>query len=395
MQLAKRSNITPSLTLAMNAKAKQMKAQGIDVISFAAGEPDFHTPDHVKEAGKKAIDDNKTYYTPDSGIPELKNAVAAKLRRDNGLEYTPEQVVINSGAKHSVFNVLSVLVDEGDEVIVPAPYWVSYSEMIAILGGKPVFIPTTEKTGFKISPADLQKAFSGRTKALIINSPNNPTGAVCGREELFACAELLERKDMFVISDEVYEKLVYDGRSHVSIATYSEKLRAKTVVVNGVSKAYSMTGWRIGYCAGPKAVIDAIAKLQGHTCGNPASISQYASLAALEQDAGFLDGWVKEFKKRRDYIVRELNGMEGVSCTSPEGAFYVFPNVSRTYGKTFQGTAVKDSMDMAQYLLEKGRIAVVPGKAFGADDYVRISFATSMDNIVEGMKRLKECLAAR
>jgi aspartate aminotransferase len=395
MQLAKRSNITPSLTLAMNAKAKQMKSQGIDVISFAAGEPDFPTPQNVKDAGKRAIDENKTYYTPDSGIPELKKAVAAKLLKENNLEYLPEEVVINSGAKHSVFNALSVLVDEGDEVLIPTPYWVSYSEMVTILGGRPVFIPTEEKTGFKVSPPDLEKAMSGRAKVLILNSPNNPTGAVYGKEELYACAEMLEDRDIFVISDEVYEKIVYDGNAHVSIATYSEKLKKKTVVVNGVSKAFSMTGWRIGYCAGPKPVIDAVGKLQGHTCGNPASISQYASLAALQQDAGFMAGWVREFKKRRDAIVRELNSIDGVSCTSPEGAFYVFPNVSRLFGKTFHGTTVKDSMEMADYLLEQGRIAVVPGTAFGADDYIRISFATSMENIAEGLKRLKESLRRR
>jgi aspartate aminotransferase len=392
MQLAKRSNIAPSLTLAMNAKAKQMKAQGIDVISFAAGEPDFHTPHNVKEAGKKAIDENKTYYTPDSGIPELKKAVAAKLGRENGLDYSPEEIVINSGAKHSVFNALSVLVDEGDEVLIPSPYWVSYSEMVTILGGRPVFIPSTEKTGFKIHPSDLEKAMSGRVKVIILNSPNNPTGAVFSRDELFACAKVLEDMDIFVISDEVYEKIVYEGNVHVSIATFSEKLKKKTVVVNGMSKAFSMTGWRIGYCAGPKQVIEAIAKLQGHTCGNPVSISQYASLAALGQDTNFMTDWVKEFKKRRDVIVGELNGIDGVSCLKPEGAFYVFPNMSRLFGKTFHGTKVEDSMEMANYLLERGRIAVVPGRAFGADNHIRISFATSMANIAEGLKRLKESL---
>jgi aspartate aminotransferase len=236
---------------------------------------------------------------------------------------------------------------------------------------------------------------SGRVKVLILNSPNNPTGAVYGGEELFACAKAIEDRDIFVISDEIYEKILYDGNVHVSIATYSEKLKKKTVVVNGMSKAFSMTGWRIGYCAGPKQVIDAIAKLQGHTCGNPTSISQYASLAALGQDTSFLTDWVKEFKKRRDFIVGELNGMEGVSCSNPGGAFYVFPNVNRLFGKTFQGTTVKNSMEMAEYLLERGRIAVVPGKAFGADNYIRISFATSMENIVEGMKRLKASLRAR
>ena len=392
MKLAKRSDITASLTLAINAKAKQLKAQGIDVISFAAGEPDFPTPMHIKEAGKKAIDDNKTYYTPDSGIMELKKAVSDKLRKENGLDYTVEEIIINSGAKHSVFNVLAVLVDEGDEVIIPSPYWVSYSEMVTILGGKPVFIPTSEKSRFKITPEDLERAMSGKSKVLILNSPNNPTGAVFSRDELFSLAKVLEGRDIAVISDEIYEKIIYEGNLHVSIATYSDKIKQKTIVVNGVSKAFSMTGWRIGYCAGPKEVIGAVAKLQGHTCGNPTSISQYASLAALQQDTSFLKDWVGEFKKRKDAIVRGLNAVEGVSCTDPQGAFYVFPKVSRLYGKTFRGVTLNGSMDLAGYLLDHGRIAVVPGKAFGADEYVRISFATSMENVLEGIKRFTEAL---
>ena len=392
MKLAKRSDITASLTLAINAKAKQLKAQGIDVISFAAGEPDFPTPMHIKEAGKKAIDDNKTYYTPDSGIMELKKAVSDKLRKENGLDYTVEEIIINSGAKHSVFNVLAVLVDEGDEVIIPSPYWVSYSEMVTILGGKPVFIPTSEKSRFKITPEDLERAMSGKSKVLILNSPNNPTGAVFSRDELFSLARVLEGRDIAVISDEIYEKIIYEGNLHVSIATYSDKIKQKTIVVNGVSKAFSMTGWRIGYCAGPKEVIGAVAKLQGHSCGNPTSISQYASLAALQQDTSFLKDWVGEFKKRKDAIVRGLNEVEGVSCTDPQGAFYVFPKVSRLYGKTFRGVTLNGSMDLAGYLLDHGRIAVVPGKAFGADEYVRISFATSMENVLEGIKRFTEAL---
>jgi aspartate aminotransferase len=392
MKLAKRSNIAASLTLAMNAKAKQLQAQGIDVISFAAGEPDFPTPMHIKEAGKKAIDGNKTYYTADSGIVELKKAVSDKLRKENGLDYTVEEIIINSGAKHSVFNVLAVLVDEGDEVIIPSPYWVSYSEMVTILGGKPVFIPTSEKSRFKITPKDLERAMSGKSKVLILNSPNNPTGAVFSREELFSLAKVLEDRDIAVISDEIYEKIIYEGNLHVSIATYSDKIKQKTIVVNGVSKAFSMTGWRIGYCAGPKEVIGAVAKLQGHSCGNPTSISQYASLAALQQDTSFLKDWVGEFKKRKDAIVRGLNTVEGVSCTDPQGAFYVFPKVSRLYGKTFRGVTLNGSMDLAGYLLDHGRIAVVPGKAFGADEYIRISFATSMENVLEGIKRFTEAL---
>jgi aspartate aminotransferase len=392
MKLAERSNIDVSLTLAMNAKAKQMKAEGIDVISFAAGEPDFNTPQHIKESGKRAIDENLTYYTPASGIPELKRAVADKLLRENGLEYDPANISINSGAKHSVFNVLSVIVDPGDEVVVPSPYWVSYSEMVRILGGRPVFIPTTEDTGFKITPEDLDRVISKRTRAILLNSPNNPTGAVYSREELFGLAKRLENEDMVIVSDEIYEKIIYDGNVHVSIASYSRKLKEKTVVVNGVSKAFSMTGWRIGYAAGPKQIIEAVNRLQGHTTGNPASISQYASLEAISGDTGFIADWVKEFRDRRDYIVKELNGIGGITCSTPQGAFYVFPNISGLLSQTIGGRKMSDSIDLADCLLMQGRISVVPGKAFGTDSYIRISFATSMENIVEGMKRLKSAL---
>jgi len=390
MKLAKRINIAPSLTMAMSTKAKEMRAQGIDVISFAAGEPDFFTPQHIKDAGIKAINENKTYYTPVSGIIELKEKVSQKLKKENGLSYNTDEITINSGAKHSVFNVLAVLVEEGDEVILISPYWVSYSEMVRILGGKITVLPTTEETGFKISPADLNKVISRRTNVLLLNSPNNPTGAVYSREELFALAEYLEDKNIIIISDEIYEKIVYDDNTHISIASYSEKVKEKTVVINGVSKAFSMTGWRIGYAAGPKDIIGAVNKLQGHTSGNPSSISQWATLAALEKDNSFLNDWLAEFKKRKDYIVRELNGMDDISCRDPEGAFYVFPNVSRLFGKTLHEYPINNSVDLANYLLEYGKIAVVPGRAFGAENYIRFSFATSMENITRGIKRFKD-----
>lgn len=393
MKLARRSNIAPSLTLAMNTKAKQMRAQGLDVISFAAGEPDFHTPDHIKDAGKKAIDGDKTYYTPVSGIVELKEQVLRKLEGENGLHYEMDQVSINSGAKHSVFNVLFVLVEGGDEVIIPAPYWVSYSEMVRICGGTPVFVETTEGSGFKLKPEQLKKVISRKTKAFLLNSPCNPTGAVYTWDELFSLAELLEDQDIIVISDEIYEKILYDDNRHASIAAYSEKLKNKTVVINGMSKAYSMTGWRIGYAAGPKEIIGAVNKLQGHTAGNPTSISQWASVKALDEGTAFVRSWVDEFTKRRDYIVSELNSIDGMSCTTPGGAFYVFPNIKELLGRSFGGKQIENSVEFAHYLLEEGLIAVVPGQAFGAEGYMRISFATSMDNIIEGMKRLKGALA--
>jgi len=392
MRLSKRCNISPSLTLAMNTRAKSMKAQGINVLSFAAGEPDFYTPIHVKEAGKKAIDENKTYYTPASGIIELKKAIIKKFEKDNDLSYTVDEVTVNSGAKHTVFNALWVLVEERDEVIIPAPYWVSYSEMVKICGGTPVFINTTEKTGFKITPFDLEKVITKKTKVLLLNYPCNPTGAVYSKNELFKMAEFIEDKDIIIIADEIYEKILYDGLKHVSIATYSEKIKGKSVIVNGVSKAFSMTGWRIGYAAGPKAIIAAINKIQGHTTGNPSSISQWASFAGLTNDTSFISGWVEEFKKRRDYIVDKLNDIKGFSCLKPHGAFYVFPGVKECFGKVLNGYKINDSVDLANYLLEYGKIAVVPGKAFGADSYIRISFATSMENIVEGVERLKNAI---
>jgi len=392
MKLARRSNISPSLTLVMNARAKQMTSQGIDVISFAAGEPDFNTPSHVKEAGKTSIDSNKTYYTPASGIVELKKAIAKKLENDNNLIYSPEEIIINSGAKHSVFNVCAVLIEEGDEVLIPAPYWVSYSEMVKILGGKVVTISTDESNNFKINVKYLEKNISDKTRVLILNSPNNPTGAVYSPEELYSLAGFLENQDIVVISDEVYEKIVYDGNKHVSIATFSEKMKSKTVVVNGVSKTFSMTGWRIGYTAGPREIIEAISKLQGHTTGNPCSISQWASVTALQEDTSFIQKWVSEFKKRRDYIVSELNRIEGVYCSAPQGAFYVFPNVKSLLGRTFSGTKINNSVNLAEYLLEQAKIAVVPGEAFGAEGYIRFSFATSMEKIVEGIRRMKESL---
>jgi aspartate aminotransferase len=393
MKLAQRSNIEPSLTLAMTAKAKQMRAGGVDVISFAAGEPDFHTPEYIKSAGKRAIDEDKTYYTPASGIVELKQQVVRKLERENGLSYGVDQVSINSGAKHSVFNVLFALVEEGDEVIVPAPYWVSYSEMVRLCGATPVFVHVTEKTGFKLSPDRLKEVMTHRTKVLLINSPCNPTGAVYSRDELFSLAAVVEDKDIVVISDEIYEKILYEGNKHVSIASYSPELKERTVVINGMSKAFSMTGWRIGYAAGPKSIIDAINTMQGHTTGNPTSISQWASVTGLERESEFIGKWVEEFRKRRDHIVRELNSFDGVSCTTPGGAFYVFPSVSGLLGRTFRGVRIDSDVDLCYYLLEKAHVAAVPGKAFGAEGYVRLSFATSMENIVEGMKRMREAVA--
>lgn len=390
MKLSKRAGlIGPSPTLGITAKAKKMKAEGVDVINFGAGEPDFDTPENIKEAAKKAIDAGVTKYTPTSGIPELKAAICKKLKVENGLEYKPEEILVSCGAKHSIFNAVLTLCDDGDEVILPSPYWVSYLEMAKIAGAKPVIVKTSQKNSFKITPQQLRKAITSKTKLFILNSPSNPTGMVYNKQELQALSEVLVKAGVCCISDEIYEKLVYDGH-HVSIASLSSKMKELTIVVNGVSKTYSMTGWRVGYAAGPKEVIAAMSNLQDHSTSNPTSISQKAALEALEGRQDSIRKMVHAFVERRDYIVNELNSIEGVSCVRPEGAFYVFPDISRLLGKKLNGKVVKDSLSLTELLLTEAKVAVVPGIAFGDDDYIRISYATSMKDIVEGMRRIRE-----
>ena len=384
------AQISPSATLAITAKAKQMKAEGIDVIGFGAGEPDFDTPDHIKEAAKKAIDEGFTKYTPASGTMELKEAVCKKFKNDNNLDYTPQEIIVSCGAKHSIYNAIIALCSEGDEVILPSPYWVSYPEMIKAAGATPVVLESTQESNFKILPAQLQEATTPKTKLLILNSPSNPTGMLYTKDELQAIRQILVEKGIFCISDEIYEEIIYDGHEHISMASLGSDIKELTLVINGVSKAYSMTGWRIGYAAGRKDIIKAMSNLQSHSTSNPTSISQKAALAALEGSREPIDTMVIEFKKRRDYIIERLNSINGISCLKTQGAFYVFPDVSELFGKFFNGKEIKDSMSLTEALLNEARVAVVPGSAFGSDVNLRLSYAISMESIKEGLNRIEE-----
>jgi aspartate aminotransferase len=395
MELARRvKEIKPSPTLAVDAKAKALLAQGIDVVGFGAGEPDFDTPDNIKEAAIKAIKAGFTKYTPAGGTEELKKAVCQKFKQDNNLDYTPPEILISCGAKHSLYNICQALFEEGDEVLIPAPYWVSYPDMVMLAGGTPVIIKTTEKTGFRMTAQDLEKAITPKTKALILNSPSNPTGASYSKEDLTAIARVVLKKGITVISDEIYEKLIYDGFQFSSIASCDPALKPLTLVVNGVSKSYSMTGWRIGYAAGPKDVISAMTNIQSQSTSNPTSIAQKASLEALNGPQDFIPIMVKEFDRRRTYMVDRLNAMPGVSCFKPSGAFYAFPNVSGVYGRKAGSLAITDSSTFTQYLLESVNVAVVPGVAFGADENIRLSYATSFANIEKGLDRIQKAIEA-
>ena len=394
MELAQRIvQVKPSPTLALDAKAKALKAAGEDILNFAAGEPDFPTPDHIKEAAVKAINDNFTRYTPAGGILELKEAVAAKFEKDNGLSYTPDRIVINCGGKHTLYNLAQVLFSAGDEVIIQAPYWVSYPPIVALAGGTPVIVDTFEDSGFKMTPADLEKAVTPRTKALILNSPSNPTGSVYTKAELEALAEVVLKHNLLVISDDIYEKLVYDGIEFFNLAMLGPELMDRTIIAHGVAKTYSMTGWRIGFMAGPKEVAGAVTKLQSQSTSNPCSIAQKAALAALNGPQEAIGTMLAAFDERRNFIVKALNDIEGVNCYRSGGSFYVFPSVSAYYGKSFEGQEIKGSSDLADYLLDKAKIALVPGDGFGLDSCIRMSYATSLDDIKKGLDRLIDALA--
>ena len=391
MRLSKRvSSIGPSPTLGITAKAKKMRAEGIDVIGFGAGEPDFDTPVNIKEAAKKAIDAGFTKYTPPSGIPELKVAICEKLKRDNDLDYEPEEILVSCGAKHAIFNAVLALCDDDDEVILLSPYWVSYPEMIKLARANPVVIKTTQQNNFKITPERLRDAITPKTKLIILNSPSNPTGIVYTKKELQLLSEILVEAEICCISDEIYEKIIYDGKEHVSIASLSSEMKKLTIVVNGVSKPYSMTGWRIGYAAGPREIIKAMSNLQAHSTSNPTSISQKAALEALKGQQKDMEEMVRAFAERRNYIVGRLNSIERIRCLMPEGAFYVFPDVSQLLGKKYNGQTIKDSFLLTELLLTEARVAVVPGAVFGDDNHLRLSYATSMENIAEGMDRIGE-----
>jgi aspartate aminotransferase len=384
--------ISPSPTLTIDAKTKQMIQEGVDVVNFSVGEPDFDTPRHIKEAAIEAINQGFTKYTPASGTLELRKAICEKLARENGLEYQPGDIVVSNGGKHSLYNVYQAIGEPGDEFILQAPYWVSYPEMIKLAGGVPVVIETDEKTGFRMTAQDIKARITARTKAITLNSPSNPTGAVYTREELKAIADLAVENNLWVISDEIYEKMLYDGAEHVSIASFGPAIKKLTITVNGVSKAYAMTGWRIGYTASEPNIAKSMADLQSHSTSNPASISQKASLAALTGSQEPVAEMVREFNRRREHIVDRLNAFPGVSCLKPQGAFYVFPNVSEFFGKTIRGRKIMDTDVLAQVILEEGRVALVPGSGFGAPNNLRISYATSLERITEGLNRIETLL---
>lgn len=393
MKLSERSKlIKPSPTLAVTAKAGALKAQGIDVVDFGAGEPDFDTPDHIKDAAKKALDQGFTKYTPATGTMELKKAVVSKFEKENGLKYATDQIIVSCGAKHSLYNLFQAVLDPGDELVVIAPYWVSYPDMGLLAGAKPVFVETSAKTGFRPSAKDLAAAISKKTALIVINSPSNPTGAGIPEKDLKDLQAVLEDGDFWITSDEIYEKNVYEGFKPVSVASLSKKLYDKTIVVNGVSKSYAMTGWRIGYAAGDKEVVKAMGNMQSQSTSNPTSISQKAAVEALTGSQAEIGVMVTEFKKRRDWIVKALLEIPGVSCYKPEGAFYVFPDFNAYLGKSFAGKPIKDSVALSEFLLDDARVAVVPGSAFGAEGFIRLSYATSMKNIQEGLKRISEAV---
>ncbi|KJU83482.1 class I and II aminotransferase [Candidatus Magnetobacterium bavaricum] len=384
--------IKPSPTLSIDAKAKEMKANGIDVISFAVGEPDFDTPQHIKASAIKALNDGFTKYTPVGGIPELKNAIIEKFKRDNNLHYKPNEIVVSCGAKHSLYNAAQALYSAGDEVIIPAPYWVSYPDQVLLNDATPVVIQTTEADKFRITPEALSAGITGKTKAIILNYPSNPTGFTYDVKGLEAIAELAVRHNLYVISDEIYEKLLYDGVRHTSIAGISDEIKHRTIVINGLSKAYAMTGWRIGYAAGSADVIKAMENIQSQSTSNPTSFAQKAAVDALNGPQGFIDEMLREFDVRRRFIVGELNAIQGVSCIMPEGAFYAFANIKDILGRHFKQTEIKSCSDLSMYLLEEAHVALVPGGAFGADGFIRMSYATSMKNIKEGLLRIKDAL---
>ena len=373
--------LSPSLTLAIDAKAKQMKAEGQDVVGFGAGEPDFDTPQHIKEAAVKALADGFTKYTPSSGIPELRQAIADKFKRENGLSYRPSQIIVSCGGKHSCYNLILATCQEGDEVIIPAPYWLSYPEMVKLAGARPVILETTDQTEFKVTPEQLRAAVNARTRLFVLNSPSNPTGSVYTPEEIQALGDICVEKNVLIMSDEIYEHLLYDGAKHRSVASFSQAHFEHTIVVHGFAKAWSMTGWRLGFLAAPEPIARAIDAIQSHSTSNPTSFAQKGAVAALTGPQDHLPRWLAEYDKRRTYAWKKLNSIPGVSCVNSTGAFYLFPNISRLGLK---------STEFCAKLLEAEKVAAVPGIAFGADEYIRLSYATSMANIEKGLDRLEK-----
>jgi aspartate aminotransferase len=386
IQLAKRvGTLTPSTTLAITAKAKQMKAEGHDVIGLGAGEPDFNTPQHIIDAAVKSMEAGHTKYTPSGGLPALKKEVAAKLKRDQGLDYDVKEIIVTNGAKHALYTLFQVLLDEGDEVIIPTPYWVSYPEQVKLAGGKPIYIEGAEANDFKISPEQLKQAVSEKTKAVIINSPSNPTGMIYSEDELKALGDVCIEKGILIISDEIYEKLVYGGHKHISIAQISEELKDRTIIINGVSKSHSMTGWRIGYAAGNSAIIGAMTDLASHSTSNPTSNAQYATIAAYSGTQEPVEEMRQAFEERLNIIHQKLVDIPGTSCIKPQGAFYLFPNVK----KAAELAGCKDVDEFVEKLLTEAKVAVVPGSGFGSPDNIRLSYATSLELLEAAVDRIR------
>ncbi|WP_154826798.1 pyridoxal phosphate-dependent aminotransferase [Clostridium butyricum] len=389
MNLSKKAgNISPSITLSITAKANELKAQGIDVVSFGAGEPDFNTPQNIINAAIKAMQDGKTKYTPAGGILKLKKTICKKFKEDNGLDYTTDQITISTGAKQCLANVFMAILNPGDEILIPIPYWVSYPELVKLADGVPVFVETLKENNYKYTIEDLEKAVSDKTKAILINSPNNPTGTIYNREELIEIAEFAKKHDLLIISDEIYEKLIYDGEKHISIASLSEDAFERTVVINGVSKTYAMTGWRLGYMAASKEITKLMTSIQSHMTSNVNTIAQYAAIEALNGPIEDLNTMVKEFERRRNFMVDRLSKIDGVSIIKPSGAFYIMVNISSYFNTTFKGEEIKNSLDFSRVLLDEEKVAVIPGAGFGLDEYIRLSYATSMDIIETGIDRI-------
>jgi aspartate aminotransferase len=385
--------IKPSPTLAIDAKAKAMKAEGVDIVNFGVGEPDFDTPDNIKEAAIKAIREGFTKYTPVGGIDPLKDAIIEKFRKDNNLHYVRDEIIVSCGAKHSLYNIAQALFSPGDEVLIPSPYWVSYPDQVLLNDAVPVFVKTYETDSFMLKPEAIESHVTKKTKALILNSPSNPTGLTYDKKNLERIAEIALKYNLYVISDEIYEKLLYDGVMHFSIASLDKEVKSKTIVVNGLSKSYAMTGWRIGFAAGPKEIIKAMTNIQSQSTSNPTSIAQKAAVEALTGPQDFIKTMLSEFDTRRNVLVNELNSIPGISCLIPTGAFYAFPNTSKLYGKSTDSAKISSSSDLAVYLLEKANVALVHGGAFGDDNYIRLSYATSVDEIKKGVNRIKEAVS--
>jgi len=389
MNLSKKAiRINPSITLAITSKAKELKSAGIDVVSFGAGEPDFNTPDNIINEAIRAMQEGKTKYTPTSGVLELREAICGKFKNDNGLEYSPNQIIVSTGAKQSLANAFMAILNPGDEVIIPVPYWVSYPELVSLADGKPVYVQTGEECNYKYTIEALEAVVTDKTKAIVLNSPNNPTGTIYSKEELIEIAEFASKHDLIIVSDEIYEKLIYDNNKHISIASLSEDAFNRTIVINGLSKSYAMTGWRIGYAAGPIEIIKLMVSIQSHMTSNTNSITQYAAIEALTSDQDNINDMIAEFEKRRNFMIEKINDIGGLKIIKPSGAFYVMINIENFFGKMINGKEITDSLNFSEALLEEEKVAVIPGAGFGLDNYIRLSYATSIELIEKGLNRI-------